>query len=368
MSKQQRLAEIYYDPQTGFTAAAKLYKTAKTKGLDVTLQEIKDFLARQSVAQQHKLVKPEKHFLPFKSPSRNYLLQADLMFMDPALKQLNSGCYIILCVIDIFSRYAWCIAIKNKEAATVLAAFKVIAEEAKPTVVQFDGGSEFINREMKAYCKSQNIKQEFNEPGDHNANGVIERFNGTLRRYLEKYMTALKTKKWFDILPDIVKNYNHTWHSGIKGIPADDSQKLTDSIEINRAKQEEKALTKLKTLNVGDKVRHIKNRVMFEKGALPKWSVTVSEVKDSKGRIKYQLDNGKWYRIYDLQLIQTVEDAPEKIIPEEHVPELKHKAKVKRALNKEGLQESEKNIRYGLRERKPSNQLVTKQGERIIYS
>ena len=68
------------------------------------------------------------------------------------------------------------------------------------------------------------------------------------------------------------------------------------------------------------------------------------------------------------KLVRITETFPEKIIPEEHVPELKHKAKVKRALNKEGLQESEKNIRYGLRERKPSNQLVTKQGERIIYS
>ncbi len=365
----EQLKELYYDPAQGFSGADKLYKKAKALKLNLSLKDIKDFLSRQNVAQQHKQVKPEKYYLPFKSPAKNYLLQADLMFMDPALKTLNSGHHIILCVIDIFSRYAWCVALKNKEAETVLAAFKPIVEEAKPTVVQFDGGSEFINQKMKTYCKAQGIKQEFNEPGDHNANGVIERFNGTLRRYLEKYCTAMKTKSWFPVLADIVKNYNTSYHSGLKGIPAEaGEQKVADKIEINRAKQEQKALKHLKTLEVGDQVRVMKNRVTFAKGALPKWSSTVHNIVETEGRIKYKLDNDKWYRVYDLLSIAAAEEAPQmKPVIEEHVAELKHKAKVKRRLNKEGLKDDEKNVRVGLRERKPAVGLVTSKGEKINW-
>ena len=229
----EALKALYYDPKTGFTAADKLYRTAKKLKLDVSLKDVKDFLAKQNVAQQHKQVKQEKYYLPFKSPARNYLLQADLMFMDPALKTLNSNCYIILCVIDIFSRYTWCVALPNKEAETVLEAFKPIAKEANPTVVQWDGGLEFKNRIFKEFCTKANIRQEFNEPGYHNANAVIERFNGTLRRYLEKYMTAMKTKSWYKILPDIVQNYNNSFHSGINAIPAEAGEaKVADKIEL----------------------------------------------------------------------------------------------------------------------------------------
>ena len=364
----EQLRALYYDPKTGFVGATKLYQKAKQLNMKVSLKEIKDFLARQNVAQQHKQVKPEKHFLPFKSPARNYLLQADLMFMDKDLKTLNSNYYIILCVIDIFSRYVWCVPLKDKESQTILDAFKPILEEAKPTVVQFDGGSEFINSVMKKYCKQHNIKQEFNEPGDHNANAVIERFNGTLRRYIEKYCTALKTKRWVHILPQIVENYNTSFHSGIRAVPAEaGKQTIADRIEINTAKQEKRALANLEVLSVGDSVRHLKNPVTFAKGALPKWSSSVHKIIATEGRIKYQLDNGKSYRVYNLLPITAVEEAPLENSVQEPVKELKHKAKVKRRLNKEGLQESEKNVREGLRERKPTVELVSSKGERINW-
>ena len=364
----EALKALYYDPKTGFTAADKLYRTAKKMKLDVSLKDVKDFLAKQNVAQQHKQVKQEKYYLPFKSPARNYLLQADLMFMDPALKTLNSNCYIILCVIDIFSRYTWCVALPNKEAETVLEAFKPIAKEANPTVVQFDGGLEFGNRIFKEFCTKADIRQEFNEPGDHNANAVIERFNGTLRRYLEKYMTAMKTKSWYKILPDIVQNYNNSFHSGINAIPAEAGEaKVADKIEIKVAKQESKALKRLKTLDIGDQVRHLKNAVTFAKSALPKWSAGTSKIIASKGRIIYQLDNGKWYRVYNLLPAMVSEEAPSVNEVQEPVAELQQKAKIKRALNKEGLNNSEKNTRVGLRERKPEVRVVTRYGEKINW-
>src|SRR5688500_1199686 len=214
---EEKLRQLYYDPKEGLLGQEKLWRKANDAGIPVTQKVVKAFLDKQEVAQIHKRIKRPQKQLPFRSPQRNYILQTDLMFMDKDHKQLNHGCYIILCVVDIFSRYAWCVALKNKTAETVLAALEPILKEAQPHEVQFDGGSEFNNAQLKAFCRENKIEMKFHEPGDHQANGIVERFNQTLRRQLERYMTANDTKSWEPALRDIVHNYNHTYHSGVRG-------------------------------------------------------------------------------------------------------------------------------------------------------
>ncbi len=58
--------------------------------------------------------------------------------------------YLVTC-IDVFSKYAWVIPIKNKEAKSVLDAFKNIIRNSgrKPNNLQSDQGTEFLNTEFK---------------------------------------------------------------------------------------------------------------------------------------------------------------------------------------------------------------------------
>ena len=49
----------------------------------------------------------------------------------------------------------------------------------------------------------------------------MERWNGTIARLLQKYRIATGNYDWPSYLDDIVYNYNHTYHSTIKEIPAD---------------------------------------------------------------------------------------------------------------------------------------------------
>ena len=58
---------------------------------------------------------------------------------------------MLLCGIDIFSKYAWVILLKDKRGTTITNAFQKILDESnrKPNKIWVDEGSEFYNRSMK---------------------------------------------------------------------------------------------------------------------------------------------------------------------------------------------------------------------------
>ena len=71
----------------------------------------------------------------------------------------NEGYKFILCVIDVFSKYAWCIPLKNKSSSTVLEAVKKIISESGRTPKRFwtDRGTEFYNKVFATWIKSKDI-------------------------------------------------------------------------------------------------------------------------------------------------------------------------------------------------------------------
>ena len=58
---------------------------------------------------------------------------------------------MLLCGIDIFSKYAWVVLLKDKRGTTITNAFQKILDESnrKPNKIWVDEGSEFYNRSMK---------------------------------------------------------------------------------------------------------------------------------------------------------------------------------------------------------------------------
>ena len=65
----------------------------------------------------------------------------------------NKGFRYILNVVDVFSKYAWSIPLKDKTGKTVLDAFKQIVESSKrhPKHIWVDQGKEFYNRNSDTY-------------------------------------------------------------------------------------------------------------------------------------------------------------------------------------------------------------------------
>ena len=136
---------------------------------------------------------------------------------------------------------------------------------------------------------------------------MIERFNRTMKA-LSKYFVAYNTKEWIDALPDIVYNYNHTFHRGIQCTPVEAEQ----SAQIRRNQEAASFKTSLldhrKSLHVGDKVRVLRNRVLFEKEG-PKWSRQVYEIEvDNITSFKLK-GQDREYKHYELLKVGQVQES-----------------------------------------------------------
>ena len=78
-----------------------------------------------------------------------------------SLSKYNNKCKFILTVIDIFTKYAWAIPLKNKSGLSITNGFKTILSEGpqggpesrKPEKLWADRGSEFYNKTFKTLLK-----------------------------------------------------------------------------------------------------------------------------------------------------------------------------------------------------------------------
>ena len=67
------------------------------------------------------------------------------------LSKFNKGIKYLLCVIDLFSKYAFVVPLKDKKEASIVNAFQIILDksERKPNKTWVDQGSEFYNHNLK---------------------------------------------------------------------------------------------------------------------------------------------------------------------------------------------------------------------------
>ena len=71
------------------------------------------------------------------------------------VSRFNKGFRFLLCVIDINSKCAWVIPLKDKKGITITNAFQKILKESncKPNKIRVDKGNEFHNRSMKTWLE-----------------------------------------------------------------------------------------------------------------------------------------------------------------------------------------------------------------------
>ena len=205
---------------------------------------------------------------------------ADLADMS-SLASHNDNYKYLLTVIDVFSKYAWAVPVKDKTANTVLKAFQSIVQndKRKPKRLWTDQGKEFINKEMKAWLKKEKISL-YHTFGEHKAS-VVERFNRTLKTLMYKRFTEEQTGRWLEMLPELLEKYNNTKHSTIGATPSevldydkDDVNALKEKLYGSHNQQQKKK----NKFRLGDWVRISKVKRTFEKGYTPNWSHEVFKI------------------------------------------------------------------------------------------
>ena len=247
----------------------------------------------------------------------------------------NKGFRYMLNVIDVFSKFAWSIPLKDKKGITVLNAFKQIVKESGriPKHIWVDEGKEFYNKNMDEWLKENNIIR-YSTHGEHKS-AVVERFNRTLKTNMWKRFTAENTRNWIDMLDKLMSEYNNKKHSTIKMSPVEGSKKENEEIVWNNLNNKVNIVTSKQKFKVGDTVRISRIKATFEKGYLPNWSeelFTVVEVKrtnpftyklsDANGKIL----EGSFYNEELQKSVQKEQDVyrVEKIIRKKKINGIEH--------------------------------------------
>ena len=109
---------------------------------------------------------------------------------------------------------------------------------------------------------------------------VAERFIRTLKNKLHKHMTATGKKVYYDVLDDVVNEYNNTKHNTIK-------MKPKDVKNDNKREYIDEDNEKSARYNVGDRVRISKFKNIFAKGYTPNWSREIFIVDNINDTVPY---------------------------------------------------------------------------------
>ena len=147
----------YYEYQRGLASIVYKFFDKKTKGSGVTTLANKS--ATKSTPQNEQLAeeihKPIiRKFRKRKvySAFKDNIWTADLANVQ-LIGKFNKGFKFLLCVIDIYSKYAWIVSLKDKKGVSIANAFQKILKKSnrKPNKIWVDKGGEFYNRSMKSW-------------------------------------------------------------------------------------------------------------------------------------------------------------------------------------------------------------------------
>ena len=172
---------------------------------------------------------------------------------------------------------------KDKKGVPITNAFQSVLKKSnrKPCKIWVDQVSEFYNNVFKKFLKDNDISMHStcNEEKSFFAERVII----TLKNKICKHMTAISKNVYFDVLDDIVDEYNNKYHKTIKMKPID--VKSDSFAECNGGAFNEESNEKDPKFKVGDHVKISKFKNVFAKGYTPNWRKEIFIVKKIKNTV-----------------------------------------------------------------------------------
>lgn len=205
----------------------------------------------------------------------------------------NDGYSYFLLAVDILSHYVWTRALKTKKAEEVAKAIEsIFAEGRTPDAIRSDPGGEFIGKVFKRTMDKAGV-HHFVTHNEVKAN-YAERSIRTIRLRISRFFTRKQTNRWIDVLPEITKSYNNTYHRTIKRKPASVSKENASEVwEIQYGGPGFKPDGAFK-LELGDPVRISHLRGAFQREYSERWTGEIFKVRARRvrgGLNIYELDD-----------------------------------------------------------------------------
>jgi len=253
------LKKSYYDEDMKF-GRDKLYSTLKANGNNITRKQVDEWLKKQLLYQLDKPAFAPKDFVVQTSTAPDKVWNIDLVVVD--------GDKIVLNCVDRFSKFAYSRILRNKTAQQVMNGLKSIFRTgAKPETVISDNGPEFASAQTVRFLKDEDVKQFFSTPHQPESNGLVERFNRTMKDMFRKMTyqaNANKVTFTQPILNRILKAYNNSVHSTIEMKPVD-AMKPENKQKVNTLNEKNLSVG-VKTVQKNDISKGDQVRVSLNKG------------------------------------------------------------------------------------------------------
>ena len=285
--------------ENNYPAKVKLLKLAKEANPQVKAKDVDNFLDGQIPYQLLKEAKTVSskmgHIMAFRL---NEIWQIDIYDVS-RFETSNKKYKYMFAVMDVFSRFAYIIPMKNKDIESTSKALEEVINYHKspPNLIMSDNDASFTGSEFQKLLVKYNIHHDPNAVGDHNSLGIIDNFAKRIKRTLMAQFLQTKKKNWIDIIQKIVRIYNTSPHRSLGGYSPleimnnDDEDLQTYILLVNTYKSHQNAISI--DLKIGDSVR-IKIADGFIKGTDPRYGGKVHIVKEVYGR-NVILDNDKKY-------------------------------------------------------------------------
>ena len=306
----------------GFPGESRLFTLLSKDHKEITKEDIKNFLGHQEAEQIYK-----PHINPRRSKqgsitanSINELWQMDIFSLFNFVDSFRKSEYkYAFCCIDVFTRKAFVIPMKDKTTEAVSEAFESILNDNKdnyPKIIMSDQDSVFTSAAFETILDKYQISLNLYIKGDHNALGIIDAYAKRLKLQLAKYVLINNHKiKWDQLLKEVVSNYNNTPNTSINDIKPNEAH-LEKNIEtifgINVFKK--KGISAESDLVRGDQVRIRILKTMNTKSSSPQFSNELYTVVYPNGN-NIKLSDGKTYKRYSI--LKVVSDAQPVINPKQ---------------------------------------------------
>ena len=278
------------------------------KGENIPYEEAKVYYENQPVKQI---------FKPFEKPENYHHITAlypfEKVYMDSMYLKLENSTLAFLNVMDLFSKFAYSKmfvlskrsqALPSKNSILVFDEFSKIAQDYgfKIGMVVCDLGSEFLGDFMK-HLETLDIPQSFANAGDKMKTSPIERFNKTLRLYLEKHR-SVNGRITSNVLEHLLESYNSVPHAQLDYSPVDILKNKTAVNKTTDFYIHQRQDFVLHTLDVGTHVRTLLNPSIFQK-IKPVWSDKIYTIERVEQHTLYYLHGiRKPFKREELQVVQ----------------------------------------------------------------
>jgi hypothetical protein len=295
MDKDEIILNTY--EENNFPSLEKLFQILKKKNINISRKEIKLFLDSQIEQQLTTTQYIKNSSGKITALILNECWQIDLFNLQKYAHDNKNYSYI-LAVVDVFSRRAWAVATKDKEAITITNALQSIIDDNNgepPRVITGDNDSNYTSAIFQNLLDKYKIVLDMNVINDHHTLGIIDNFAKRIKTFFTLKFLRTKSKNWINLLTGFIKNYNNSEHKALDYLTPNESILPENHMKIEQMnlikEQQNKTVS---DLVINNKVR-IRIDGIFTKKTEPRWSDKFYTVEKTIGNTVY-LSNGIKYK------------------------------------------------------------------------